>query len=877
MNILFLARHFGYFRHYESVILELSRRGHSLHLAVDREETSGGRDMVERWAHDAPGITMGWTPDRDADWLWLATRLRLAQDFLRYQDPRYDRAVQLRRRAEGRLPTVALSVLLLMGYRTRPGRLMLQVWLSALERAVRPSPELAAFLQAHRPDALLVTPLVELGSPQTDHMRAAMRARVPTALCVGSWDHLSSKSRIRDAPDRVFVWNETQRREAVELHGVDADSVVVTGAQCFDQWFGRSPATSRLEFLEALGLDPARPLILWVCSSLFRGSPRESELVEEWLGRLRSVSDPRLREANVLVRPHPQRLDEWRAADLSSYGRVAVHPASAGNDVKTLYFDTLFHASVVVGINTSALIEAGVVGRPVLSVVDERYAHNQEGTLHWPYLVEVGGGLLQVAHGFDEHVAQLCDALQGPVPRHDQFVQAFVRPHGLEVAATPRLADAVEELAALRVSHRAGAGGTAVLLRPMLYPLIWFLRARNEWVFLRKRAKRSLKRAWHGTQRALRQAAKTLVLKRVRSQPPQPLLSKSERQQIRGERLFEGVEEVEEIKEVLSRITRSGRPVFVGPWLSETGFELLYWIPFLQWAKSHANIRDDRLVVISRGGSWSWYRHLTTHYHDVFDFYSPDEFLRRNEGRIAEQSGQQKHVDVSMFDDEILRHVEHATGIRERDLIHPSLMYRLFRLFWRQQASIGLVQGYTVHRKMTAPPLGALREQLPTEYVAAKFYTNRGLPDTPQNRAFIGSYLAQLSANHDVVLLDTGVRFDDHGDFSPQSRGRLHRVDHLMTPRNNLDVQTRIIGGARAFVGTYGGFSYLAPLCGINTLALYSNPAGFRVDHLEIAKRVFIEIGAASFLPMHPRDLAVLRLTVGDTAGSQLAGSSHTV
>jgi len=58
---------------------------------------------------------------------------------------------------------------------------------------------------------------------------------------------------------------------------------------------------------------------------------------------------------------------------------------------------------------------------------------------------------------------------------------------------------------------------------------------------------------------------------------------------------------------------------------------------------------------------------------------------------------------------------------------------------------------------------------------------------------------------------------------------------------------------------------------------LYSNPAGFRVDHLEIAKRVFIEIGAASFLPMHPRDLAVLRLTVGDTAGSQLAGSSHTV
>ena len=36
-----------------------------------------------------------------------------------------------------------------------------------------------------------------------------------------------------------------------------------------------------------------------------------------------------------------------------------------------------------------------------------------------------------------------------------------------------------------------------------------------------------------------------------------------------------------------------------------------------------------------------------------------------------------------------------------------------------------------------------------------------------------------------------------------------------MTPENNLAVQTEVIRGAEAFVGTYGGFSYLAPLCGV--------------------------------------------------------------
>ncbi len=60
-------------------------------------------------------------------------------------------------------------------------------------------------------------------------------------LCVWSWDHLSSKALIRVVPDKVMVWNTTQRDEAQRFHGVPADRVLVTGAQCFDQWFDRPP------------------------------------------------------------------------------------------------------------------------------------------------------------------------------------------------------------------------------------------------------------------------------------------------------------------------------------------------------------------------------------------------------------------------------------------------------------------------------------------------------------------------------------------------------------------------------------------------------------------------------------------------------------
>ena len=30
---------------------------------------------------------------------------------------------------------------------------------------------------------------------------------------------------------------------------------------------------------------------------------------------------------------------------------------------------------------------------------------------------------------------------------------------------------------------------------------------------------------------------------------------------------------------------RKPGPILVGPWLSEVGFELLYWIPLLRWIK----------------------------------------------------------------------------------------------------------------------------------------------------------------------------------------------------------------------------------------------------------------------------------------------------
>ena len=51
-----------------------------------------------------------------------------------------------------------------------------------------------------------------------------------------------------------------------------------------------------------------------------------------------------------------------------------------------------------------------------------------------------------------------------------------------------------------------------------------------------------------------------------------------------------------------------------------------------------------------------------------------------------------------------------------------------------------------------------------------------------------------------------------------------------------------------AFVGTYGGFSYLAPFLGVATTAYYSNAAGFSPRHLLMAQSALSHHGRAGLL-----------------------------
>lgn len=446
MKILFAALHHGYFRNFESVIRELVARGHQVHLAGDEPEDTGGRQLAERLTAECRSVTWDLMPAlaETEPWFEGGRKLRLGLDYVRMLEPRYAAYPKLRVRAEERAPRLArwcASV----SPRAALGAL------KVIERLLPASDAMQAYLHAHGIELVVLASLTYSRSQQMDLLKAARALHVPVAAAIMSWDHLSSKALLHVHPDLVLVWNAVQTREAVEMHGLPADRVVATGAQCYDQWFTRTPDRSREPFCRAFGLRADRPVILWVHSALSPTPvPPEPVLVEAWLEALRASPDPVLREAGVIVRPHPERMHEWDGVDLTRFAHVAFsgrNPIDAA--AKSEYFDALHHSGAVVGLVTSAFLEAVVVGRPILTLTRPEYRMHQEEMLHFQYLRTVAGGVLQAAPDLDAHLAQLSAALQQAGTRDERnrrFLNAFIRPAGIDVPATPRFADAIERL-----------------------------------------------------------------------------------------------------------------------------------------------------------------------------------------------------------------------------------------------------------------------------------------------------------------------------------------------------------------------------------------------------------------------------------------------
>ena len=394
--------------------------------------------------------------------------------------------MKLAERASESAPQTWKDALARHPWMTRHWKTVQRAWRLA-EAVVPCDPEIQKFVEAQKPDMVLVTPLVEFGSYQTEYVKCAHRIGVPVLYLPFSWDNLTNRGLIRVAPDRTLVWNAHQRREAsssTACRRKASSSPGRRGSTSSSKWRRRRSGvrSARLWALTPAGRcscicvrpassPPANPIssapglvrcAAWAAAPGWRTAP-------SWCGRT------------------PPSCDDWTRTDVADLPGVAVWSQKSSMNADQRLFDSLFHAAAVVGLNTSAMIEAAIVGRPVYTIATPEYSGGQEATFHWWYLLVDQGGVVQPSESFSDHVRQLVAAPSQQTEieeRSRRFLEAFVRPRGFAQPASAVMIEEIEHAAAIRKQPRAAPAWHA----PVRLGLDLLLRAGAERLFVKRSA-----------------------------------------------------------------------------------------------------------------------------------------------------------------------------------------------------------------------------------------------------------------------------------------------------------------------------------------------------------------------------------------------------
>jgi hypothetical protein len=240
--------------------------------------------------------------------------------------------------------------------------------------------------ERYAPD-LVVSMKAGLRLSEVPVLRQARRAGVPTAVIGLSWDNLTTKILPVRRVNRLIVWNEWMKRDAVSVQGFAEEQVRVSGVPHFDLYRDSSGRTSREAFFRRVGLDPAGGLILLATSSnQVSRECRMEELVEILYGAARAGAFGA--PAEILVRLHPRDDPAAYQAFRGWPGLVVEKPFHAwtmgGRDEVSItredflhLADTLYHSDVLVNIFSTVMIEACVFDKPVVNVAfDGRSVQN---------------------------------------------------------------------------------------------------------------------------------------------------------------------------------------------------------------------------------------------------------------------------------------------------------------------------------------------------------------------------------------------------------------------------------------------------------------------------------------------------------------------
>lgn len=459
LKILFVIRSGEHLLYFRSIVEELLKRGHKVKLLYDAKWTDEKDPKILadfKNANKNYDFEYGVAVRRNDAWRKILFHTREILSYRSYLlEPRRNLRKYYHDRWLGYLPATLQSVLRYGFVRSLLGSSVAAATLRFFERIAPPDKKICEDIVRFRPDVVVASPVnMRFSSADLEYLKAAKQMSIPTALPVISWDNLTNKGLIHVMPDILLAWNRDQAAEARIPHGVPMDKIKLIGAPVFDQWFSSLKlGYSRKEFCDKYGLRESDPILAYLGSSV-NVAQDESWLVADLRKALNEADEigslpaGSLRNTQIIIRPHPA---NYKIYDKLNLKKVIILPKTGtlpdSKDSAQIFYDTLYHAAAVLGVNTSGMIDAIIVGKPVMSILPKMYKDSQSETQHFQYLLE--NDVLEITRNLDEFLEIFKKILTGRDAKKEQreaFIKKYIRPNGLEKSAGDAAADEIEKI-----------------------------------------------------------------------------------------------------------------------------------------------------------------------------------------------------------------------------------------------------------------------------------------------------------------------------------------------------------------------------------------------------------------------------------------------
>lgn len=224
----------------------------------------------------------------------------------------------------------------------------------------------------------------------TQAVQAAQWLGIPTTTFIFSWDNLTSQGRIMLPYDYFLVWNETLRKQLLEMYEwIRPEQVFVTGTPQFDFHFRTEFHWSREEFCSFAGADATRPIILYT-TGMANQMPNEPEIVED-IANILNEFDCSCRP-QLLVRIYPKDLT-GRFEELKNRRKDILFPPVAWEAawLTPKYEDSyalvnaLRHAALGINVASTISLELCMFDKPVINVGYNPQSVSQETVSYADY------------------------------------------------------------------------------------------------------------------------------------------------------------------------------------------------------------------------------------------------------------------------------------------------------------------------------------------------------------------------------------------------------------------------------------------------------------------------------------------------------------